>query len=230
MQIAIPRVVRNFLAIGQTRSAKERLGLEATHGAPHCTCPREKVRETLLKSAESRGCTADQLLLARLAEMQCRIVRALGEVSVEQFCNSGPEGYIVMLLAGEGFDIVVEFRPFLRLPVLYYETLISPGALQERRSHLLGRILEKAPSISKELAEQKLIEQLRTGANHWDGLKKADLALEILCENNTAFKALLFVEKDEELFLPAFEKSPRRLRQLAQQILGSLDLREAELT
>ena len=184
----------------------------------------------LLKSAEARGCTPGQLLLARLAEMRCRIVRGLGQVSVEQFCNSGPEGYIVMRVSKQGFDVDVEFRPFLRLPALYYETLISPGALQERRAHVLGRILEEAPSIGKEVAEQQLIEQLRTGPNHWDGLRKADLALEILSAQDTAFKAPSFVEKDSELILRAFEERPERLRHLAQEILEGLDLREAKLT
>ena len=85
-----------------------------------------------------------------------------------------------MRRSGGGLDIVVEFRPVLRLPALYCETLISPGALQERRAHLLACIREKAPSIGKDLAEQQLIEQLVEGEDHWDGRKKADVAVEIL--------------------------------------------------
>jgi hypothetical protein len=162
--------------------------------------------------------------------MQCRIVDALGEVSVEQFRNPGPDGFIMMRRSGTGFDIVVEFRPVLRLPALYYETLISPGALQERRAHLLARNREKAPSIGSDLAEQQFIEQLEEGEDHWDGRKKVDVAVEILSDQNTALKALSFVEKDNELVLPAFEETPRPLQFLAQQVLGSLDLCEAKLT
>jgi hypothetical protein len=162
--------------------------------------------------------------------MQCRIVDALGEVSVEQFCNPGPDGFIMMRRSGGGFDIVVEFRPVLALAAIYHERLISPGALQQRKAHLLARMREKAASIGSDRAEQQLIEQLEQGEDHWDGRKKVDVAVEILSAQNTAFKALSFVEKDEVLVLPAFEESPRPLRQLAQQILGSLELCEAELT
>ena len=186
--------------------------------------------EALLKSADVCDCTAEQLLQARLVVMQFRIVDALGEVSVEQFRNPGPEGFIVMRQSGGGFDLLVEFRPVLRLPALYYETLISPGALQERRAHLLACIREKAPSIGKDLAEQQFIEQLEEGEDHWDGRKKMDVAVGILSDQNTAFKALSFVEKDNELVLPAFEETPRALQHLAQHVLGSLDLCEAKLT
>jgi hypothetical protein len=103
-------------------------------------------------------------------------------------------------------------------------------ALQERRAHLLACIREKAPSIGKDLAEQQLIEQLEEGEDHWDGRKKMDVAVGILSDQNTAFKALSFVEKDNELVLPAFEETPRALQHLAQQVLGSLDLCEAKLT
>ena len=92
------------------------------------------------------------------------------------------------------------------------------------------RILENAPSIGKDLAEQRLIEQLRTGPDHWNGRNKAELALEILSARDTALKALSFVEKDNELVLRAFEERPEPLRNLAQAILGSMDLREAKLT
>jgi hypothetical protein len=183
-----------------------------------------------LKSAEACDCTTEQLLLARLVVMQCRIVDALGEVSVEQFCNQGPDGFIMMRRSGGGFDIVVEIRPALALAAIYHERLISPGALQERKAHLLARIREKAPSIGKDLAEQQLIEQLEEWEDHWDGRKKVDVAVEILSAQNTAFKALAFVEKDNELVLPAFQETPRALQHLAQDVLGSLDLCEAKLT
>ena len=227
MQIAEAKAAWTCLVCGQVLSANERPDLGKMSEVPHHTCPSEKVRETLLKRAEACDCSAEQLLLARLVVMQCRIVDALGEVSIEQFHNPGPEGFIVMRKSGAGFDIVVEFRPVLLLPALYYETLISPGALQERRAHLLARIREKASSIGKDLTEQQLIEQLEQGEDHWDGRKKVDVAVEILSAQNTAFKALSFAEKDEVLVLPAFEESPRPLRQLAQQVLASLDLCEA---
>jgi len=196
----------------------------------HHTCPREQAREALLRSAEACDCTAEQLLLARLVVMQCRIVDALGEVSVEQFRNPGPDGFIMMRHSGSGFDIVVEFRPALAPAAIYHERLISPGALQQLKAHLLARMRQKAPSLGSDLVEQQLIEQLEEGEDHWDGRKKVDVAMEILSAQNTASRALSFVEKDEVLVLPAFEDSPRPLRQLAQQMLGSLDLHEAELT
>lgn len=40
-----------------------------------------------------------ELLLARLAEMQRRIICALGEVSFQQFSNPGPGGYVTLRLS-----------------------------------------------------------------------------------------------------------------------------------
>ena len=45
----------------------------------HGTCPRDELIAALPKSAKTRGCAPDKILLMRLGEMQRRIVRALGE-------------------------------------------------------------------------------------------------------------------------------------------------------
>ncbi len=168
----------------------------------------------------------------RLAEMQRRIVCALGEVSFEQFCNTGPQGFVTLRLSESGFDISVEVRPVFMLGVIiYHETLMTPGSLQQRKAQLLAQVLESASphglSMSNGLAETQMLDRLKNGEDHWDGRKKADLALEILSAEGIAFKALSFVEKDHELTLQTFAKSPLRLQQLTQQILGRLGLLDA---
>ena len=167
----------------------------------------------------------------RLAEMQRRIICALGEVSFEQFCNPGPQGFVSLRLSETAFDISVEFRPLFLLGAIYHEALITPGSLQQRKAQLFAQVLERASqqgiSMSEDLAKNQLIEQLKNGESHWDGRKKTDLSLEILSAEGIAFKALSFVEKDHELALQSFAESPLRLQQLTQQILGSLGLQDA---
>jgi len=164
----------------------------------------------------------------RLAEMQRRIICALGEVSFEQFCNPGPQGYVTMRLSETGFEVSVEFRPIFCLGAVYHEALITPGSLQQRRAQLVAQVLERASQqgvpMSKDLAESEMIRQLKNGEIHWDGRKKSDLALEILSAEGIPFKAISFVQKDQELALQAFAESPLQLQQLTQQILHGLDL------
>jgi len=162
--------------------------------------------------------------------MQRRIICALGEVSFEQFRNPGPQGYVTIRLSETGFDVPVEFRPVFRLGVLYHEALITPGSLQQRKAQLVAQVLARASqqgvSMSKDLAESQMIDQLKNGEDHWDGRKKSDLALEILSAEGIPFKALSFVQMDQELAVRAFAESPLILRQLTQQILHRLGLQD----
>jgi hypothetical protein len=136
-----------------------------------------------------------------------------------------------MRLSETGFDISVEFHPVLWLGTIYYEALITPGSLQQRKAWLLARVLEWASqrgvSMSKDLAENEMMRQLRDGENHWDGRKKADPSWEILSGEAIAFKALSFVQKDKELPLQVFAESPLKLQQLTQRALHSAGLQDA---
>jgi hypothetical protein len=76
--------------------------------------------------------------------------------------------------------------------------------------------------MSKELAENQMIQQLKDGENHWEGRTKADLSLDILAAEGVAFKALSFVEKDQALALQPFAESPLKLQQLTHRILHRL--------
>jgi len=231
MQTAKAKTLGTCLVCGQVFSASERLGFENPRALRHHTCPTDKLLNALRQSAETRGCTREDLLVMRLVEIQRWIICALGEVSLEQFCNSGPQGYVTMRLSETGFDISVEFRPVLWLGAIYYEALITPGSLQQRKAWLLARVLECASqrgvSMSKDLAENEMMRQLRDGENHWDGRKKADLSLEILSGEAIAFKALSFVQKDKELPLQVFAESPLKLQQLAQRALHRAGLQDA---
>ncbi len=232
MQTDNAKALGTCLVCGQAFSANERLLFENPSAVRHHTCPKDKLLNALRKSAETRGCTPQGLLVMRLAEMQRRIICALGEVSFEQFCNPGPLGYVTMRLSETGFDISVEFRPVFLLRAIYHEALITPGALQQRKAQLLAQIVERVSqqgvSMSKDLAESQMIEQLKNGGNHWDGRKKADLSLEILSAEGIPFKALSFVEKDKELAMQAFAESPVGLQQLTEQILGRLGPQDAK--
>ncbi len=215
---------------GQAFSANERLVFDNPRAVRHLTCPPDKLLNAIRKSAEVRGCTPENLLITRLEEMQRRIICALGAVSFEQFRNPGPQGYVTMRLSETGFDVSVEFRPVFRLGVLYHEALITPGSLQQRKAQLVAQVLERASqqgvSMSRDLAENQMIEQLKNGPDHWDGRKKSDLALEILSAEGIPFKALSFVQKDQELAVRTFAESPLKLQQLTQQILDRLGLQD----
>jgi len=170
--------------------------------------------------------------MARLVEMQRRLIYALGKVCFEQFSNPGPQGYVTMRLSETGFNVFVEFRPVFLLRAIYHEALISPGALQHRKAQLLAPILERASqkgfSLCTEAAETQLLEQLKTGENHWDGRKKADLSFEILSTDGITIKALSFVEKDHELDLQPPAEHQARFQQLTQQLIDRLGLQDMD--
>jgi hypothetical protein len=182
----------------------------------------DKLSDAMLKSAETLGCTPGKLLLWRLTEMQRRIIEALGEVSYEQFYNPEPQGFILMRLPDRGFDITVDFCPRLGPPAIHYERLIPLADLEQRKERLLATILSINPSLGKEAAEHRLLEQLKAGEFHWNGRKKANLALEILSAESTAFRALSFQEEDSEQGLTPFAENPAKLQQLTRQVLGIL--------
>jgi hypothetical protein len=201
MQTEKAKALGTCLVCGQAFSANERLVFENPRAVRHHTCPKDKLLNALRKRAEARGCTPKELLVMRLAEMQRRIICALGEVSFEQFCNPGPQGFVSLRLSETAFDISVEFRPLFLLGAICHEALITPGSLQQRKAQLFAQVLERASqqgiSMSEDLAKNQLIEQLKNGESHWDGRKKTDLSFEILSAEGIAFKALSFVCRRE---------------------------------
>jgi hypothetical protein len=231
MQTEKSKALGMCFVCGHAFSANDRLVFENARAMRHHSCSKDKLVNAVQKQAEARSCTPRELLVMRLAEMQRRIICALGEVSFEQFCNPGPQGYVTLRLSERGFDISVEFRPSSLPGAIYHEALIAPGSLQQRKAQLLAQVRENAPQqglpMGEDLAKNQMIEQLRSGEDHWDGRKKADLSLEILSAEGMAFKALSFVEKDPELAPQAFAESPLILQQVAQQILDRLGLQDA---
>ena len=230
-QTAKPKALDTGFVCAQAFSTNEQVAFEDPRAVPNHTRPQDGFLGTLRKHAQARGCTPQDLLVMRLAEMQHRIVCALGEVSIVQFVNPGPEGYVTMRLSETGFDISVEFRPVFPRSAIYHEALITPGSLQQRRAQLAAQILERGSqqgvSVGNDAVEDQLIEQLKNGESHWDGRKKADLALKILLSERIASRALSFVEKDQELSWRTFAESPLKLQQITQQLLLRRGLPEA---
>lgn len=216
---------------GGALSANDRVVFENARAVRHHSCSKVKLVNALQKQAEARGCAPRELLMMRLAEMQRRIICALGEASVEQFCNPGPQGFVALRLSERGFDVSAGFHPSSLPGAIYQEALISPGFLQQRKAQLLAQVRENASQrglpMGEDPAKNQMIEQLRSGENHWDGRKKADVSLEILWAEGIAFKALSFAERDRELAPQAFAETPPMLQQLTQQILGRLGQRDA---
>ena len=208
--------------LGPAASAQKRLAVEECSAARHDLCPTSEFSHALLKSAATRRCTPGELLVARLAEMQRRIVGALGEISYAQFYDPEPQGFMLMRRSDGGFNITVDFHPTLVLTAIYHEPLISLHDLEQRKERWLAAIRASAPSLGKKALEERLIVQLKTGGVHWNGRMKVALALEILSAECMAATALSFSETDNELELIPFTESPVRLQQLALRMLGTL--------
>lgn len=212
---------------GQAFSASDRLVFGSPQAAQHHECRFEILVNALRRCADTLGCSPKHLLTTRLGEMQRRIIRALGEISVEQFRNSGPQGFIFMrLVSPTGFEVSVEFRPIFIVDAIYHEALITPGSLQQRRAQLLTQISDEAfrqgIPMSQDVKEARMLEQLKSGESHWDGRKKEDLSLQILSAEYVARRALSFVEKDQGLVVLASAETRTRLEQLSQKLIDSL--------
>lgn len=223
MQIADHQAIKSCPVCNQPFISNARLPFDILETPRRHSCPQDRLIDALRQRAEERGCSPHQLLTVRLAEIQCRLIRALGEVSFQQFYNPGPAGFVAMRLGEKGFDISVQVRPALLHGDIYHEALTTPGALQQRKAEILACLFEDklrhGTALTAAQADSKLIAHLRNGPDHWDGRKKGDLSLEILGIKGVPTKALSLAERDPELVAAAFVACGPRLRELAHDTL-----------
>ena len=215
------------LICGRPLFAHEQLIFEDSRVLRHANCSKDSLLPALRKQAEVLGLTPLDLLTRRLAELQQRIIQALGDVSLEQFHNPEPAGHVLLQLPCSDLKVRVMSSPYIRSEAIYHEALLPPGELQEQKVRLLTRIKGKtlsAPgSAQSQSAEYLMAGHLKNGDEHWNGRKKEDIALEILATERIALRILASAEMDRELVSRSFDANPSKLEAIAQQILSALD-------
>ncbi len=215
------------LVCGHPLFANELLVFEDSRPLRHNHCSKDRLLLALHKQAEALGLAPLGILTRRLAELQLRIIQALGDVSLDQLQTVEPEGCLLLLLPGSGLKVNVVFSPYLQSEAIYHETLITPGELQQQKARLLARIKDDKPSAAgagrNHSAERLMASELKNGEDHWNGRKKAEIALEILVTERLALKILASAGMDRELASRPFVAGPPELGEIARQILSTPD-------
>lgn len=225
MQPPKTAVLSACLVCGKPLSAKDRLVFENSTPLRHQGCSKDTLIRAFRKQAESAGLATQDLLVRRLAELQGQIVRALGQVSFEQFYNAGPQGYVTVRASSRNSDLRVGFSVHLQPDAIYFEPLIAPGELAQQKTHWLDLIAKdgtrRGEVMNAELAKKLLIERLQTGDEHWDGRKKVAISLELLATERVTLIALTWAGMDRELTSAPSEPIASELQRVAQRILSA---------
>src|ERR1051326_1204987 len=140
--------VNTCFVCGDRLLANEEFPLENLRISRHRNCSKQRLVLELGKRAATLGLTSIDLLTRRLAELKDGILRALGEVSFEQFQTTEPVGYLHVLLCGSDLKVKVVFSHHVQTEAIYLESLMTPGELQQQKTRLLLRIGEHTPARS----------------------------------------------------------------------------------
>jgi len=199
----------------------------------HRNCSKQRLVLELREQAATLGLTSLDLLTRRLAELQDRILQALGEVSFEQFQTAEPAGYVHLFLSGSEPKVRVVFSRHVQSEAIYLEALMTPGELQQQKSRLLLRIREQTPAQvasmhtgppEKSIADWLIVaDWLKHATDHWNGRKKEEIARELLATERVQFKILNSTGMDLELASRPFIPNSSKLEPIAQQILSTDD-------
>ena len=191
----------------------------------HKNCSKNTLLLALHKQAEALGLAPLDLLTQRLAELYYRIIQALGDVSLEQFHTTEPEGHLLLLLPGSDLKVRAVFSPHFQSEAIYHEVLMTPGELQQQKTRLLARIKDATASAAgtghNHSAEHLMASELKNGEDHWNGRKKEEIALEILITERLALKILASAGMDRELASRPFLACPAEFREIAGQVLST---------
>jgi hypothetical protein len=179
------------------------------------------------------GLTSLDLLTRRLAELQDRILQALGEVSFEQFQTAEPAGYLHLFLSGSDLKVRVVFSRHVQSEAIYREALMTPGELQQQKTRLLLRIGEQTPARpgsihtgppERLLADWLIVaDWLKQAEDHWSGRKKEEIARELLATERVQLKILSSTVMDLDLASRPFVPNFSKLEPIAQKILSAED-------
>jgi hypothetical protein len=216
---------------GHRLLASEGFPLENPRVLRHRNCSKQRLVSELRERADTLGLTSLDLLTRRLAELQDRILQALGEVSFEQFQTAEPAGYLHLLLCCSDLKVRVVFSRRVQPEAIYLEPLMTPGELQQQKTRLLLRIRDQTPARARSMhtgSPERLLadwlivaDWLKQAQDHWNGRKKEEIACELLATERVGLKILNSPRMDLDLasrpFVPDFSK----LELIAQQILST---------
>ena len=221
------------LVCGHRLLANEGLRLENPRVPRHRNCSKQRLVSELRERAETLGLTSLDLLTRRLAELQDRILQALGEVSFEQFQTAEPAGYLHLFLSGSDLKVRVVFSRHIQSKAIYREALLTPGELQQRKTRLLLRIGEQTPArpgsmhtgpTERLLADWLIVaDWLKQAEDHWSGRKKEEIAREVLANERVQFRILNSSGMDIDLASRPFAPNFAKLEPIAQRILSAED-------
>jgi hypothetical protein len=222
-----------FVCGGRLLANEEESLLSNLRVLRHRNCSKQRLVLELRKRAATLGLTSVDLLTRRVAELKDEILRALGEVSFEQFQTAEPVGYLQLLLCGSDLKVKVVFSHYVQSEAIYLEALMTPGELEQQKSRLLIRIEEETAARP---ASMRTVNNLSVGADwrivadwlkhaedHWNGRKKEEIACEVIATERVQYKILYSAGKDLELVLPPSVPDSSKLRAIAEQILAGED-------
>ena len=136
------------LVCGRPLFAHEPQVYEDSRALRHRSCPKSALLPALYRQAKALGLTPLDLLTRRLAELQKRIIQALGDVSLAQFHNPEPAGHLLLQLPCSDLKVRFMYSPYVQSEAIYHEALLPAGELQEQKARLLARINEERPSVA----------------------------------------------------------------------------------
>lgn len=221
------------LVCGHRLLANEGFPLENPRVLRHRNCSKQRLVSELRERADTLGLTSLDLLTRRLAELQDRILQALGKVSFEQFQTTQPAGYLHLFLSGSDLKVRVVFSRHVQSEAIYREALMTPGELQQQKTRLLLRIGEQTPArpgsmhagpTERLLADWLIVaDWLKQAEDHWSGRKKEEIAREVLAKEQVQFKILNSSGIDIDLASRPFAPNFAKLEPIAQRILSAED-------
>jgi hypothetical protein len=221
------------LVCGHRLLANEGFPLESPRVLRHRNCSKQRLVSELRERADTLGLTSLDLLTRRLAELQDRILRALGEVSFEQFQTAEPAGCLHLFLSGSDLKVRVVFGRHVQSEAIYREALMTPGELQQQKTRLLLRIGEQTRArpgsmhtgpTQRQLADWLIVaDWLKQAEDHWSGRKKEEIAREVLANERVQFKILNSSGMDIDLASRPFASNFAKLEPIAQRILSAED-------
>jgi len=213
---------------GHRLDESERFDFDNPRALRHRNCSTQRHLSDLRERAESLGMSSLDLLTRRLAELQDRLVQALGAVNFEQFQTAEPAGYLHLFL-GSDLKVRVAFSRHVQSEAIYHETLLVPDELQRQKTRLLLRIREqtrdRAGLIHSEPPERFLAdclivaEWLKHAEEHWSGRAKEEIAFEVIATDRVQFKIVKSSGMDFDLALRPFVPNSSKFEAIAQQLL-----------
>jgi hypothetical protein len=222
--------INTCFVCGHRLLANEGYPLENPRVLRHRNCSKQRLLLELRQRADTLGLSSLDLLTRRIAELQDRILQALGEVSFEQCQTAEPEGYLHLLLPGSDLKVKVVFSRRAQADAIYFETLMTPGELQQQKTRVLLQIREQTPACAGSMhtgSPQRLpadwlmvADWLKHAEHHWNGRKKEEIAAEVIATEPVQFKILNSTGMDFQLASRPFVPNRAKLEPIAEQILS----------